>query len=125
MKTHDLAKALRSLALVLENGPNLQIDQVRVASEGWNSTQLALNLSTLAELSRVDRRQWLDFVGELRFPISIRPRDASRDILGKVLKFLENNEAAREQLKSRVSSKGSEASPELMRAFSSLLKGAS
>jgi hypothetical protein len=83
---------------------------------------MALSLSTLVELSRVDKRQWLALIDELGFPIEIRPRDASRDIIGKLLTYLESNESARERLKTKAASKGAQASPELMKALNSLLK---
>lgn len=128
MKTHELAKALRAFAALLERAQNLPLDEVAVVAKSVSkpsSSHLAVNLSTLVELSRVEKQQWLAFIQELGFPIDVRPRDASRDILGKLLNFLESNEDARESLKSKAVSKGSDASPELMRALSSLLRGAS
>jgi hypothetical protein len=125
MKTHDLAKALRALASLLEKSRNIPIEELRVASRdttNQDSTQIALSLSTLVELSRVDKQQWLAFINDLGFPIDVRPRDASRDLLGKLLAYLEANESARERLKTKAASKESQASPELMKALSSLLK---
>ena len=127
MKTHDLAKSLRVLASVLDAGPDLQLEQAVVVSKSsasMSSGQIAVSLSTLVELSRIDKQQWITFIRELGFPIEIRPRDASRDILGKLLAYLEANESAREQLKTRATSKGAQASPELMKALSSLLRTA-
>ena len=125
MKTHELAKELRRLADVLDSAPNLALDRVALSrrdSLPFNSGQMALSLSTLVELSRVDKRQWLALIDELGFPIEIRPRDASRDIIGKLLTYLESNESARERLKTKAASKGAQASPELMKALNSLLK---
>ncbi len=126
MKTHEIAKLLRSLAELLENGPNTAIEKARMGAQEsteLNTGQIAVNLNTLADLSRLDKQQWLGFVKELGYPIEIRPRDASRDILGKLLNHLEGSESAREKLTDKAASKGSDASPELMRALSSLLKG--
>lgn len=124
MKTHEIAKMLRTLATLLEQSSNVPIEEAAIttASNKLNSSQMAVSLSTLVELSRVDKRQWLAFINDLGFPIEIRPRDASRDILGKLLNYLETNQTAREKLKTKAASKGSEASPELMKALSSLLK---
>jgi hypothetical protein len=125
MKTHDLAKALRSVATLFENAPNVALEQISVTSKHTgelSSSQLAVNLSTLVELSRVDKQQWIGFIKELGFPLEIRARDASRDILGKLLNYLEDNRTAREQLKTKAAARGSQASPELMKALSSLLK---
>src|SRR5712691_7134220 len=55
-----------------------------------STSQIAVNLSTLAELARIDKRQWLNFAREYHLPIETRPRDAARDILGKVLVYLES-----------------------------------
>lgn len=124
MKTHELAKAIRTLASVLERSSNISLEEAKLtsASTKMDSSQMAVSLSTLVELSRVDKQQWLVFINDLGFPIEIRPRDASRDILGKLLNYLETNETAREQLKTKAASRGAEASPELMKALSSLLK---
>lgn len=124
MKTHEVAKALRLLANLLEVSPNIEASRARISSQdsGLGTAELTVGLSTLVELSRVDRRQWIDFINAFSFPIVIRKRDASRDILGKLLSYLETNQAAREQLKQRAATKSSQASPELMKALASLLK---
>lgn len=127
MKTHELAKALRLLASLLENSANIPLEEAIViaASDGkLNSSQMAVSLSTLVELSRVDKQQWLAFIKELGFSIEVGPRDGARNVLGKLLSYLEINKDAREKLRTKAASKGSEASPELMKALSSLLKGA-
>jgi hypothetical protein len=125
MKTHELAKALRALASLMEASPNIPIDQLQVANRTFphrDTAQLAMSLSTLSDLSRVDKQQWMAFINELHFPIEIRGRDASRDILGKLLNYLESNPIARQQLKTKAATKGSKESPELMKALASLLK---
>lgn len=55
------------------------------------------------------------------FPIDVRPRDASRDIIGKLLKFLEENPDARNRLNHAAQKGRSETSPELARALQLLL----
>jgi hypothetical protein len=125
MKTHDFAKELRRLAEAMEAAPNMAIERLSFTKREtlpFSSDQMAVSLSTLVELSRVDKRQWTRFITELGFPIEIRPRDASRDILGKLLNYLESNESARQKLKTKAATKGSQASPELMKALNSLLK---
>jgi hypothetical protein len=124
VKTHELAKFMRQLAAALEAGPNLDLKQFRVAdakSIFQSSSGVAVNLSTLAELSRIDRAEWVALINDYGFDIPIRPRDASRDILGKLLSYLEENEDARNRLKSRVMRRGESASPDLMRALGALL----
>lgn len=122
MKTRTLAKALRQLAQWLESLPDQSLDELPSIelSPDHSPASLALNVATLASLSRIDRRTWMNFILEHHFPIEVRPRDASRDILGKLLKFLEQDPAAVDYLQRRANSEMS-ASPELSRALRALL----
>jgi len=125
MKSHQIAKALRKLSEMLERAPDSELDELFVSDRNpapVSTSQIAVNLSTLAEMARIDKRQWLNFVRESHLPIETRPRDAARDILGKVLNYLESNPDARQALKERATKRVSETSPELMRAFAFLLK---
>lgn len=127
MQTHELARALESLAKFLRSGPNVAVTQLANAA-GWTlkddlrSDEIKIGLSHLVALSRVDKRQWIALIEEHNFPIPVRNRDASRDILGKLLRYLEKNPEARQRLSRSSSISSSEASPELMKALSSLLK---
>jgi hypothetical protein len=126
MRTHDLARELMRLGRVLQKAPNLDLSDLEVilsrSTPHLTPSQMAVSLSTLVDLSRVDKREWLELIYNYGFDIPVRPRDASRDILGKLLRYLETNEEARERLKKSVPSRSSQASPELMKALSSLLK---
>jgi|ERR1035437_5758112 hypothetical protein len=126
MKSHQIAKVLRKLSEMLERAPDSELDDLFVSDRNpapVSTSQIAVNLSTLAELARIDKKQWLNFVREYHLPIETRPRDAARDILGKVLTYLESNPEARRELKERATKRVSETtSPELMRAFAFLLK---
>ena len=127
MKTHELASALSALAQILRSGPDVELENFRNQltrdKPPLDKEALAVNLATLAELSRVDRRQWQALVEENHFPIEIRPRDASRDILGKLLRYLEEQPSAREALR-RTAKSTTRTSPELMRALTSLMEDA-
>ena len=125
MKSHELARGLRALADLLESAPDSDMNAMFISDRNprpISTSQIAVNLSTLAELARLDKQQWLTFVREYNLPIEPRPRDAARDILGKVLTYLDTNPEARKALKERASKRVSETSPELMRAFAFLLK---
>ncbi len=125
MKSHEIAKGLRVLANLLESAPDSDINELFISDRNprpISTSQIAVNLSTLAELARLDKQQWLTFVREYHLPIEPRPRDAARDILGKVLTYLDSNPEARKALKERATKRVSETSPELMRAFAFLLK---
>lgn len=132
MYTHELAEALRKLASLLKSGPNVQLgdlsDLISTMARDRPSPprsarpgDLPIALSALLSLSRVDKNEWLSLIQDLNLDIDIRPRDASRDIMGKVLKTLEVNPDARRRLEIRVHNKDVRASPELARALSSLL----
>lgn len=125
MKTHELAKALRILAEALDRAPSIDLNIVSISSGSSDSismTQMAVNLATLTDLARIGKGQWIEFVRDNKMPIEFRPRDAARDILGKVLNYLESNADARRALKEKVTRRDSKTSPELMRAFAFLLK---
>src|SRR5208283_4315788 len=101
MKSHELAQALTTLARLLKSGPNVELSQLKVREvfDSHSNRDLALNLSTLVSLSSVDKQKWMELIRENGFPIEIRPRDGSRDILGKLCAYLESNLQAQEQLK--------------------------
>jgi hypothetical protein len=105
LKTHELARALNQLAQALQAGPNIVLGEIKVVpSDSLDDSQeeVAIGLHTLVKLSRIDKQQWLALIEENDFPINVRQRDASRDILGKLLRYLEKNAAAREKLKSNI-----------------------
>lgn len=122
MKTHELAATLIKVAKALNSMPNIDVsdfNQAFIRKPKQSAAGIEVNIATLASLSRIDKRQWLDLIVSNRFPIDIRPRDASRDILGKLLKFLEETPEAVQHLKRP---RNVSASPELMRALDVLLK---
>lgn len=124
MKAHQVAKALRMIAKSLELAPNEELTEdflTRQSQVRVDNSTLAVSLSTLANLARIDKKQWLTFATENSIPLELRNRDASRDILGKVLKYLEEHPEAQERLKQSVRRRSAETSPELMKAFSVLL----
>lgn len=125
MKSHDLAQALIALARVLKSGPNVELSQLRLSDMFGGvpgSRELELNLSTLVSLSSVDKSKWVELIKEHGFPIEVRPRDASRDVFGKLCAYLEANPLAQEKLKSTATRSTGRSSPELMKALGTLLK---
>lgn len=127
MNTHELANALRLLAKALKQGPKIEIDdldQILTTKMRLDvgSNKIKVGLNQLAALSRIDKTKWLDLIEEYNFPIACRPRDASWDVLGKVLRYLEKTPEAREKIKRTIAYDTGKASPELMKALSSLLK---
>jgi hypothetical protein len=125
MRCHELAQALTTLARVLKSGPDVELSDLKVRETlgGIRSSQdLAVNLSTLVSLSSVDKSKWVDLIREHGFPIDVRPRDAARDVLGKLFTYLETNVEAQEKLKASARRPSGKASPELMKALETLLK---
>ncbi|HXA39205.1 MAG TPA: hypothetical protein VNW53_09410 [Phenylobacterium sp.] len=124
MKTHEVARMLTLLASALKRGPNVPLEDLgteRVTRAKPDPSTIPVALGTLVALSEIDKQQWLDLIRENGFPIELRPRDASRDILGKVLRYLEQNPAARQRLTNSPRER-STTSPELRRALDILLK---
>lgn len=124
MKSHDLAQALVVLSRLLRSGPNVELAQLKVGElfDSAGNRDLALNLSTLVSLSSVDKQKWMEVIRENGFPIDIRPRDASRDVFGKLCAYLESNPQAQERLKFTAAKVSGRSSPELMKALTTLLK---
>lgn len=139
MRTHEFASYLVVLARLLRRGPNIDLREAhRMNSlfftvptsshrpsrqpQALRKEDIPVALNALLALSTIDKRDWADLIQDLGLPIVIRPRDASRDLLGKVLTLLEKDPHARDALTASVKSKSTRASPELMRALSSLLK---
>lgn len=129
MKAHEVSEALKALAKLLKSGPNVDIRDLPafdLISRFDRPVQkinedLPLALSALVSLSRIDKQEWIALINDLGLKIELRPRDASRDIVGKVLRLLESEPAARELLARKVRNRDSHSSPELARALSSLL----
>ena len=127
MNTHELANALRLLAKALKQGPKIEIDdidQLLTTKMRFDvgSNRFKVGLNQLGALSRIDKTKWLDLIEEYNFPIATRPRDASWDVIGKVLRYLEKTPEAREKIKRTIAYDTGKASPELMKALSILLK---
>lgn len=130
MYTHELADALKKLASFLKRAPDVDMADISMLfglnspisrNDSKSKDDLPIALSALLRLSRIDKTEWIELIKDLGLQIEIRPRDASRDIMGKVLKLLETEPDARERLQRRVRNKEAHGSPELARALSSLL----
>ena len=125
MNTYDAAKVLSSLATALRSAPNQSFDEL---AEGGNrkvetrSVDVPRALSMLVALSHFDKMQWMQVADELKLPVDIRSRDASRDIMWKILKYLESNPEARKRLTHSPNKQRSNTSPELAQALELLLK---
>jgi len=134
MNTHDLARQLRDMANLLEkaaivelNGETVDsaaslISDPTVLPKAKHRKPDTSSLKLLIQLSNYSKKEWLDLMRMLGLTVDIRPRDASRDLMGKVLKALEDQPDAIERLQKSVRNRESHGSPELANALSFLLK---
>ena len=126
MKTHELAKSLQQLSRILLAAPNVELSDVELQSvesvASRTKEQMAVNLTTLLELSRIDKKRWVGLIEEHNFPIPTEARDSSRNIMDKVLRYLNSNPVAAESLKRSTAKKTGRGSSELSQALASLLK---
>ncbi len=125
MKTHDIAKALNQLAKILKKSPNVEMQDFtyypKTANKELNREEIALNITTLLALSKIKKHTWADFIEENRWPVIIQNRDSSRNLIGKILKYLDGHPNALKKLKNGVASHRGQGSMELLNALSSLL----
>lgn len=129
MKSYEFAKQLTVMAKILKQGPNVELEDLEystftnVASSSFKIEQsdVPKALSMLVGLNGVSKAQWIDLITEYEFPIELRPRDATRDIIGKLLNFLSENEEARNRLSGKKLKKSASSSSELADALSILL----
>lgn len=126
MKTHDLAKALETLARILRGSPNVPIDEMSpvnfIPRKPPEPSEIPLALGTLVSLADIGKLQWIEFIKANGFPIEVRPRDAARDVVGKLLRYLEQSPEARNKITNVAERSRSQTSPELQKALDFLLK---
>ncbi|HDZ8841762.1 hypothetical protein [Aeromonas dhakensis] len=130
MKSHDFAKQLTMMAKILKNGPNVELHELNMHDFKYDSyyspktveqNDIPKALSMLVGLNEVSKSQWIDFISDYELPIDIRQRDATRDIIGKLLNYLSQNREARERLSGRKNKRVSNSSSDLADALSILL----
>lgn len=123
MKTHELAKGLTSLSKILRSLPNQELnkfaDGVASLKTSVNS-EVGMSLSTLAAFSKYSKSDWEKVITDFDLPLQIRPRDASRDVMGKILTYLADNESERKRIATK-SQKNGDGPSELSSALSFLL----
>ena len=116
MRTHDLAKALNYLGRILRAGPNVELDQLvnldtyvarKVPRKTKAGPDRGAGLVLLSEMSNYSKRELLELASSLDIPIEVRPADAVRDVLGKMLKYIAENPEVKERL-ARAGSSGRE-----------------
>ncbi|MEW5009885.1 MAG: hypothetical protein AB1Y36_11535 [Cycloclasticus sp.] len=130
MKSHEFAKQLTLMAKILKSGKNTEMDDLEISqfslskssSAKVEGAEIPHALNMLVGLNQVEKSQWITLINEFGFEIDIRPRDANRDIVGKLLKYLTNNPYERERLIGKKGKGPIKASDELTDALTMLLK---
>ena len=91
MKSHDFAKQLTLMSKILKSGPNVELEDINfsglinVDNIEINQNDIPKALNMLVGLNQIKKSEWLDLIENYDFNIDIRPRDATRDIIGKLL----------------------------------------
>jgi len=125
MKTHSLAKALRTFADILEAAPNTDISKFDLSSKKVKhvkTAEVTVNLRTLFSLSKISKKGWTELINDCDFPIDVDTKDSSRNIIGKLLNHLDANPEAVAMLKNRLD-KSDEKPSSLLQALDVLLEG--
>ncbi|MET4608523.1 hypothetical protein ABIB90_008029 [Bradyrhizobium sp. JR4.1] len=125
MKTHEIAKILTNLAEALRLAPNVELENLVLRPPSRpkpSAADVPMALGALVALSQFDKAQWRAVIEEYKFPLEVKNTESTRDIVGKILRHLEQDPEARRKLRHAVQRTKSEVNPELMSALNALLK---
>lgn len=113
MKAYDLARALNQLSRILRAGPNVDVDDIgnlsvhstavrparqREFNEVKGVNEKGTALALLAEMAAYNKSELIDLANQLNIPVQVRSADAVRDILGKILRYIQDNPDFRHKL---------------------------
>jgi hypothetical protein len=127
MKTHDVARALNTLARALRERGNVALDSITIQTSDRVSSQPSLGanapaaLALLVRLAGYSKDEWRTLIKELELDVPIKPTDSVRDIVGRLLKHLNDNKDIQEKLVEKATKPQANVSPELMKALSILM----
>ncbi len=113
MKTHELARALRSLAALLSSGPDVDIGTLMIQR---NSGQQRV-FSFLPEAST--KRELVDLITRNQLPIAVHEKDSADKVLRKIESLLTRDSAFRNRVRNDLAH--AKPSVPLKRVFESLL----
>lgn len=127
MKSHALAKELIALGEAMLQAPNVEtkglmqsLIEPRDRSAKSNDA-MVFGITTLAQLSKYTKFEWLNFASTHGIPIAFNERDSSRNIMGKIMSYLAENEGEIKRVRESVS-ETKETSNRLNSAFNILLR---
>lgn len=126
MTTHEIAKALTLLSKILKASPNVDLENFSLSNNNQNNHKSKqfdpIGLSSFVAFSTFSKKQWLDLIKEYHLPIEIPNSDSARDVMGKIMRYFNDNLDARKKLVDEVSNQPAKPSSELLTALSTLLK---
>lgn len=127
MKTHDVARALSTLGRALRESKNVALESITIQTNDNVEPQPSLGanapaaLALLVRLAGYSKEEWRTLIKELDLDVPIKPTDSVRDILGRLLKYLNDNKDIQDSLVEKASKPEANVSPELMKALSILM----
>nr|WP_319485691.1 hypothetical protein [uncultured Cohaesibacter sp.] len=127
MKSHSLARELIALGEALLSAPNVETKNISslLKMESQSSIQrkeMGMGITTMAHLSKYSKAEWIEFAEAHKIPINFNERDSSRNIMGKIMSYLAENESEMKRVRESVVDEGG-SSNRLNSAFSILLRG--
>lgn len=125
--THEVADMLMALAKLLKrmpDGPMNDLVPITVGrrDSGQSTSDKATALLSLIAFSKFSKREWVELIHDLDLPITPIPTDSSRDLMGKIIKFLSENPIYQNKLLNIAKSSDNGKSSELLKTLSLLVK---
>jgi hypothetical protein len=126
MKSHEIAKALQVLAKVLRSGPDVELTELNLDGRTLSPDHMKANapaaLAMLAALASFSKSEWAALIEEYDLGVTVKKTDSTRDLLGRLLNHLNENETVRQRLTDAAKKPRANVSPQLMNALSILLR---
>ena len=82
---------------------------------------MAFGVTTLAQLSKHSKSEWLDFANSHGIPLAFNRQDSARNIMGKIMSYLADNHSEMERVRESVTDEAG-SSNRLNSAFNVLLR---
>jgi hypothetical protein len=119
------------LARMLKTSQNVELKDWRGATKAGDTANgdeskaadAGLALNVLLGLARYSKAQWRILIDGWGLDLDIRRSDSVRDVLGRLLNYLEEHPDAAKRIKDDSTKKTTRASPELVKVLSILLGG--
>lgn len=131
MKTHELSKALTHLSRVLRAGPNIELDSLanlsthaeppRASKASKDLSDKGSALALLAQIASYNKRELSELINYLGIPVEVKNTDSVRDLLGRTLRYIQENPTVQTRLASSGNDKASDSAPPLARALAILM----